>query len=461
MPTDAELLRRYVEGKAEDAFAALVRRHLNFVYAAALRRTNGRHGLAEEISQRVFTDLARKAVHLISHPTITGWLYRSTRFAAIDAIRIEQRREKLARALTTMPDASPPAESTIDWEHLRPAIDAAMDQLKEPDREIMLLRFFQGLTFAEVGERLNLSENAARMRTERALDKLRGQLGRRGITSSATLAGLLTSESLVAAPANLAATVTTTALAATSVGAAGVITTILMNKITLTTISAALAAGLTSFAWVALAQDNSSQELNALRSENIRLTQATVPAAATASIAIVADEFTAQATQIMHRVELRVAERNAVANGRHRNHGQATPHDALLSHAWASDTGDVTALAKLLTFDEKGAESVRILHAGLPAAIRSQFHTPEEFVAFLFIADTFLYPVPGADVVDRCTITELRPGRVTLRPPGATQGGLEFQQTGEGWKNEVPGDYPKVLAERILGNEMLAKLNAR
>lgn len=461
MPTDAELLRRYVEEKAEDAFAALVRRHLNLVYAAALRRTNGRHGLAEEISQKVFTDLARKAVHLTSHPTITGWLYRSTRFAAIDAIRIEHRREKLAHVLTTMPDVSSPTESSADWEHLRPVIDAAMDQLKEPDREIMLLRFFQGLSFAEVGEKLSLSENAARMRTERALEKLRSQLGKRGITSSAALAGLLTSQSLVAAPASLAVTVTTTALAAAPVGGVGIITTILMNKITLPTISAALAAGLTSFAWIGVAQDNSAQELTALRSENTRLTQATVPGAATASIVAVADEFTAQATQIMHTVELRVAEKNAAANGHHRNHGQLTPHDALLSHAWASDTGEVAVLAKLLTFDEKGYASVRTIYAGLPVAIRSQYHTPEEFVAFLFIADTFLYPVPGAEVVDRFTVTELGPGRVTLRPPGVQQGGLEFQQTAEGWKNEVPGDYPKILAERILGNEMLAKLNVR
>ena len=87
MLTDAEMLQRYVREHDDRAFAGLVQRHLGVVYGAALRRTGGRADLAEEIAQKVFTDLARKAATLSHHPALAGWLHRSTRYAAIDASR--------------------------------------------------------------------------------------------------------------------------------------------------------------------------------------------------------------------------------------------------------------------------------------------------------------------------------------------------------------------------------------
>jgi RNA polymerase sigma factor (sigma-70 family) len=336
MPTDAELLQRYVAHQAEDAFAELVQRHLNLVYAAALRRTGGRHALAEEIAQKVFTNLARQAVPLTSHPTLTGWLYRCTRNVAIDAVRVEQRREKLAHHLTTMPDDSTPTESAADLEQLRTVIDQAMDQLKEKDREVMLLRFFQGLSFGEVGARLNLSENTARMRTERALEKLRFHLGKRGITSTAALAGLLTSQSLVAAPVGLAASVTTTALAAPPISALAIfVTHFLMNKIALTSLSVALTTALTSVAWATLANNVSDRELAALRAENTRLTQATAAGAPAASMDAVAAEFATQANTIVQSVGKRLEQKNSGDSGKYHSRGQATPYDAFMSYAWA------------------------------------------------------------------------------------------------------------------------------
>src|SRR5438874_2734854 len=106
MATDAELLRHYVEKRDELAFSELVHRHLGLVYSAALRRTGGRTHLAEEISQVVFSELARKAAVLAGHPALIGWLYRSTRYAAIDAARTELRRQKLAQSYTVMQDQS-------------------------------------------------------------------------------------------------------------------------------------------------------------------------------------------------------------------------------------------------------------------------------------------------------------------------------------------------------------------
>src|SRR5688572_22603842 len=145
MPTDAELLQRYVRERDERAFAELVQRHLGMVYGAALRRTGGRAHVAEEVAQRVFTDLARKAAALSHHPALTGWLHQSTRYAAIDAARRELRGEKLAQSVAAMPEIGSSPGDQVEWEQLRPAIDDAMDRLKEPDREVMLLRFFEGL----------------------------------------------------------------------------------------------------------------------------------------------------------------------------------------------------------------------------------------------------------------------------------------------------------------------------
>src|SRR6478609_9280807 len=156
MPTDAEMLQRYVRERDERAFAELVQRHLGVVYGAALRRSGGRVHLAEEIAQQVFTDLARKAAALCHHPSLIGWLYRSTRYAAIDVVRAERRGKKLADSLATMPDTNLPA-GQVEWTELRPVLDAALDQLKEADREAMLLRYFEGLSFAELGARLQVS----------------------------------------------------------------------------------------------------------------------------------------------------------------------------------------------------------------------------------------------------------------------------------------------------------------
>lgn len=139
--------------------------------------------------------------------------------------------------------------AAADWDRLRPVLDAAMHGLSDADREAILLRFFQNRRLAEIEQRLGLSEDAARMRVERALDKLQGLLGRRGITSTTAALGVaLANPALAVAPAGLAATITGAALAGVAVGAgaggAVATATIFMNaKTTLITVVAALAIG--------------------------------------------------------------------------------------------------------------------------------------------------------------------------------------------------------------------------
>jgi DNA-directed RNA polymerase specialized sigma24 family protein len=72
MIEDAELLQRYCSDHSEESFAGLVRRHMDLVYGAALRRLAGNAHLAEEAAQAVFCDLARKAPALRHHTAIVA-----------------------------------------------------------------------------------------------------------------------------------------------------------------------------------------------------------------------------------------------------------------------------------------------------------------------------------------------------------------------------------------------------
>jgi RNA polymerase sigma factor (sigma-70 family) len=215
---DSELLRRYADERAEVAFAELVRRRIGLVYSVALRQTRGDRHRAADATQAVFTDLARKAAVLSRRPVLAGWLYRSAQFAAAGLMRAEQRRhareEEAQRMETILADQSPAPE----WEKVRGLLDDVLSEMDEHDRDAVLLRYFDGRPFADIGRQLRLTENAARMRVERALDKLNAALSRRGITSSSAMLGTALAQQVgTAAPAGLAATVTGTAVAQTAV----------------------------------------------------------------------------------------------------------------------------------------------------------------------------------------------------------------------------------------------------
>lgn len=238
MSTDAELLQRYTREKSEAAFAKLVQRHLSLVYSSALRQLGGDTHLAQDVAQTVFTALARKATALSGHATLAGWLYLSTHHAAAQAVRSNRRREVREQEAHAMHDALESSTRGTDWDRVRPVLDNAMRDLGETDREAVLLRFFEQRPFVEIGAALNLSEDAARMRVERALDKLHALLARRGITSTtAALTAALADQAMVAAPAGLAASVTSVAVYQS---AAATATGFFMN--TMTTVTGAIAA---------------------------------------------------------------------------------------------------------------------------------------------------------------------------------------------------------------------------
>lgn len=222
MIDDAELLRRYAEEHDEEAFAVLVQQRLPLVYGVARRRLGGDGALAQDVAQRVFADLAAKAGALCRHPALVAWLFASTRYAAAQLARTEQRRRTREERAVDMSDEPKAAE--IDWDRVRPVIDEMIDGLATRDREAVILRFFEGRAWTEIGTRLRLSEDGARSRVERALEKLRAHLARRGVRSTTAALGLaLVGQAQAAVPAGLAAAVTQGALAGVgTVGATGV-----------------------------------------------------------------------------------------------------------------------------------------------------------------------------------------------------------------------------------------------
>jgi RNA polymerase sigma factor (sigma-70 family) len=181
--------------------------------------------LAEDVTQQVFTTVAREAATLARREVLSGWLYTTARNAAAQVVRGERRRVAREQEAQIMNELTATAAHDAEWARLRPVIDEALDDLREEDREAVLLRFFEGKSFGEIGAKLRLSENSARMRVERALDMLHGRLARRGVTSTAAALGaVLAGQASVAAPVGLAACVTSGALAgAVGMGAAGAV----------------------------------------------------------------------------------------------------------------------------------------------------------------------------------------------------------------------------------------------
>jgi RNA polymerase sigma factor (sigma-70 family) len=274
MTPDSELLREFARTHSEAAFAELVRRHVNLVYSAALRQVNGDEHSAKDVAQTVFADLARKAGSLSHRESLTGWLYTSAHFAAAKFVRGENRRrdreEKFMREPNeTAPDASRAeafAEAGADWEKLRPTLDDAMHELKETDREAILLRYFENQPFIQVGAKLGLNENAARMRVERALEKLRDIFTKRGITTATALASVISANAVQMAPANMAATVTTASIAAAGTGTFTLLKIMTATKLKLAFGAIVVAGAATAFV---LQQQNQTQ----LRGENESLRQ--------------------------------------------------------------------------------------------------------------------------------------------------------------------------------------------
>jgi len=217
---DMDRLRDYARLGSEAAFAELVQRHINLVYSVAHRHV-GIAAQAEEITQAVFIILARKGGKLSPDTILEGWLFETTRLTALSFLRGERRRqfrEQEAYMQSTLNDAD---AGDATWNQLAPLLDEAMAALGKKDRDAVVLRFFKEKNVREVAMAMRASESAVQRRILRALDKLRRFFNKRGVSSTtAIIAGAISTNAVQAAPAALAKSITAVALtkgAATSV----------------------------------------------------------------------------------------------------------------------------------------------------------------------------------------------------------------------------------------------------
>jgi len=200
---DLTLLREYARRNSEEAFAALVSRHVNLVYSVALRQVRNPQ-LAEEITQVVFIILARKADSLGDKTILPGWLCRAARYASANALTIQRRRQHREQEAHMQSILNEPMHDET-WQQIAPLLDGAMEKLGQKDHDAVVLRFFEGRNFKEVGAALGASEDAAKMRVSRALEKLRKFFTKRGVVSTtAIIAGAISTHSVQAAPVGLA-----------------------------------------------------------------------------------------------------------------------------------------------------------------------------------------------------------------------------------------------------------------
>jgi RNA polymerase sigma factor (sigma-70 family) len=205
--TDAQSLAEFSRTRSPEAMGALVQRHIDLVYATARRLVGDGH-LAEDVTQAAFIVLVKKADR-VDPTTLPGWLVNTTRLVAKAAMRSERTRDQYEARAARMRSESHEASDEPTAGELLPLLDEALSKLNDVDRTSVVMRFLQGRSFAEVAAAIGSSEEAARKRVGRVVEKLRSVFMRQGVVPSVGgLMVVLAAEQGVRAPVAIAASVT-------------------------------------------------------------------------------------------------------------------------------------------------------------------------------------------------------------------------------------------------------------
>jgi len=379
---DMELLRNYAQRNSEAAFTELVSRRAGLVYSAALRQLRD-PDLAEEVTQAVFIILARKAGRISNGTVLTGWLFKTTRFVALAQVRVAAKRQKQEHAIQ-MQTAIQSTTADSSWEQISPLLDEALAKLGETDREAVLLRFFEDKSLAEVGGALGITEDTARKRVSRALEKLRRLFLKRGVVSTtATIAGALSANAVQATPAAFAK----------SVSAIALIKGTAANGSTLTLIKTALKL----MAWA--------------KAKTVMVTSIAVTLVATTTTLMIYHPSEAQ--------EKRSEASNDWGRNALTNAGCATPENALRSLLWAITTGNSNSIMSHLSPDHQALARKNWQDIFQPSLtkLRNQIAQTQ---GFQILNSTRLSP-------EKVVIDLLSKGRQRSRQ-------YSFQKAGDEWK---------------------------
>src|SRR5262245_42158668 len=178
---DAELVQRFVAGRDESAFAALVDRHGPMVLGVA-RRVVGDHHAAEDVFQAAFLMLARRAAGIRRPDAIAVWLHQAAHRLSLTAVRARGRRERIERSAPPVTRGDPLAE--LSARELVSVLDDELQRLPDRLRQVLVLCCLEGRSQEETAAMLGMSPGAVRGRLERGRRRLRERLARRGLTFS-------------------------------------------------------------------------------------------------------------------------------------------------------------------------------------------------------------------------------------------------------------------------------------
>jgi RNA polymerase sigma factor (sigma-70 family) len=450
------LLADYIDNGSEQAFRELVARYVNLVYSTAVRLVSGDTHRAEDVTQMVFTDLARQAERLSPQVMLGGWLHRRTCHVAATLMRGERRRLDRERQAAEMNALEDHAEAR--FEEFAPIVDEAINHLSRRDRAAVVLRFFEGLDLRSVGQALAITDDAAQKCVARALEKLRGLLARRGVTlSAAGLAAALGGQAVTAAPVGLAATASASALtaAAGSGLALGLLELMAMTKFKIAA-GAVIVAGMGTTlvlehqAQARLSTDNAALEQQVaqaarLGTENQRLTDILSPAGGNGSQLEDLERLRQTALQLRQQArglaearaenrELRSARASAATRPLSLAErwpkpllvlpkeswtfaGYATPEAALQSLLWAGAGGDAEA----------------ILNASIPEA-REEAATQDAKRRMVAVISGNMKRWAGLRVLEKQTLADDRVD-LTVHAQGVdTVFKMKFKRIGSEWK---------------------------
>ena len=167
------------------AFEELVRRHEKRVYAVALR-SSGSPEDAEDITQEVFLRAWRSIEEFRGDSGFSTWLFRITMNLCVDHARHKHAQPQTQPLVMgeeeserPLPDTAPTPEEHLDNSELGRELAAALDEVSEEHRRIVLLRDVSGMSYTEIAEVLEISEGTVKSRLSRARIALRKVLLRR------------------------------------------------------------------------------------------------------------------------------------------------------------------------------------------------------------------------------------------------------------------------------------------
>ena len=178
--SDEQLMARLDGPEVEAALSALYDRYNRTVFGVGLKILGERH-LAEELVQDVFLKVWRSS-HTFdsSRGSFSTWLYRVTRSCATDLYR------KRARGVRSVSDGDAHIAATRDWSAgpqevvdeswISWRVSTALEALDSPQREVIHLAYFEGLSQREISERTGMPIGTVKSRTASAFKKLRAEL---------------------------------------------------------------------------------------------------------------------------------------------------------------------------------------------------------------------------------------------------------------------------------------------